>query len=100
MSSEYTVLSTIITIIALFLYFSWFVSSLRFNNQKLKMKSSNERYEEKSFLKSLVDPDMGSKSIAFFLILIILFLVFINKYFIKLEPTKPEPPVTTIIFFM
>ena len=76
MSSEYTVLSTIITIIALFLYFSWFVSSLRFNNQKLKMKSSNERYEEKSFLKSLVDPDMGSKSIAFFLLLIILFLIY------------------------
>jgi len=76
MSSEYTILSAIITIIALFLYFSWFVSSLRFNNQKLKMKSLNERYEEKSFLKSFADPDMGSKSIAFFLILIILFLIY------------------------
>ena len=75
MSSEYNVLSTIITIIALFLYFSWFVSSLRFNNQKLKMKSSNERYEEKSFLK-IIFQNMGSKSIAFFLILIILFLIY------------------------
>jgi|TARA_B110000285_G_scaffold203121_1_gene238965 hypothetical protein len=76
MSSEYSVLSTIIIVIFSFLYFSWFISSLRFNHTKNQALKSEKIFQEKSFLKSFVDPDLGSKSVAFFLILINLVLVY------------------------
>ena len=34
------------------------------------------------------------------LLLIILYLVFFNRSEIKLDPTKPAPPVITMIFFI
>ena len=77
MSSEYSVLSTIIIVIFSFLYFSWFISSLRFNHTKNQDLNSEKILQEKSFLKSFVDPNLGSKSVTFFLILITLFLVYI-----------------------
>ena len=76
MSSEYSVLSTIIILLALFLYFSWFISSVRFNTQKLKERNLNEKFKEKSFLKSFIDPDLSSKCISFFLIMLSLFLIY------------------------
>ena len=76
MNSEYTVLSSIIITIFSFLYFSWFISSLRLNYQKNKDLNSENIFEEKSFLKSFVDPDLGSKSVTLFLILINLFLIY------------------------
>ena len=76
MNSEYTVLSIIIITIFSFLYFSWFISSLFFNYQKNQDLNSENIFEEKSFLKSFVDPDLGSKSVTLFLILINLFLIY------------------------
>ena len=76
MNSEYTVLSIIIITVFSFLYFSWFISALRLNYQKNKDLNSENIFQEKSFLKSFVDPDLGSKSVAFFLILINLVLVY------------------------
>ena len=76
MNSEYTVLSSIIIIIFSFLYFSWFISSLRLNYQKNKDLNSENIFQEKSFLKSFVDPDLSSKSVTLFLILINLFLIY------------------------
>jgi hypothetical protein len=76
MNSEYTVLSIIIITIFSFLYFSWFISSLLFNYQKNQDLNSENIFEEKSFLKSFVDPDLGSKSVTLFLILINLFLIY------------------------
>ena len=76
MNSEYTVLSIIIITVFSFLYFSWFISSLRLNYQKNKDLNSENIFEEKSFLKSFVDPDLGSKSVTLFLILINLFLIY------------------------
>jgi len=76
MNSEYTVLSIIIIAIFSFLYFSWFISSLFFNYQKNQDLNSENIFEEKSFLKSFVDPDLGSKSVTLFLILINLFLIY------------------------
>ena len=76
MNSEYTVLSSIIITIFSFLYFSWFISSLRLNYQKNKDLNSENIFEEKSFLKSFVDPDLSSKSVTLFLILINLFLIY------------------------
>ena len=76
MNSEYTVLSIIIIAIFSFLYFSWFISSLLFNYQKNQDLNSENIFEEKSFLKSFVDPDLGSKSVTLFLILINLFLIY------------------------
>ena len=76
MNSEYTVLSIIIITVFLFLYFSWFISSLRLNYQKNKDLNSENIFEEKSFLKSFVDPDLSSKSVTLFLILINLFLIY------------------------
>ena len=76
MNSEYTVLSIIIITIFSFLYFSWFISSLRLNYQKNKDLNSENIFEEKSFLKSFVDPDLSSKSVTLFLILINLFLIY------------------------
>ena len=66
MNSEYTVLSSIIITIFSFLYFSWFISSLRLNYQKNKDLNSENIFEEKSFLKSFVDPDLSSKSVTLF----------------------------------
>ena len=76
MNSEYTVLSSIIIIIFSFLYFSWFISALRLNYQKNKDLNSENIFQEKSFLKSFVDPDLSSKSVTLFLILINLFLIY------------------------
>ena len=76
MSSEYSVLSTIIIVIFSFLYFSWFISSLRFNYRKKQDLNSEEILQKRSFLKSFADPNLGSKSVTFFLILINLFLVY------------------------
>jgi hypothetical protein len=76
MNSEYTVLSIIIITVFSFLYFSWFISSLLFNYQKNQDLNSENIFEEKSFLKSFVDPDLGSKSVTLFLILINLFLIY------------------------
>ena len=76
MNSEYTVLSIIIIAIFSFLYFSWFISSLLFNYQKNQDLNSENIFEEKSFLKSFVDPDLSSKSVTLFLILINLFLIY------------------------
>ena len=76
MNSEYTVLSIIIITIFSFLYFSWFISSLLFNYQKNKDLNSENIFQEKSFLKSFVDPDLSSKSVTLFLILINLFLIY------------------------
>jgi|TARA_B110000114_G_scaffold114129_1_gene119767 hypothetical protein len=76
MSSEYSVLSTIIIVIFSFLYFSWFISSLRFNHRKKQDLNSEEILQKKSFLKSFGDPNLGSKSVTFFLILINLFLIY------------------------
>ena len=76
MNSEYTVLSIIIITIFSFLYFSWFISSLLFNYQKNQDLNSENIFEEKSFLKSFVDPDLSSKSVTLFLILINLFLIY------------------------
>jgi len=76
MSSEYSVLSIIIIVIFSFLYFSWFVSSLRFNHKKNQDLNRKQIFREKSFFKSFVDPDLGSKSVTFFLILINLFLIY------------------------
>ena len=76
MNSEYTVLSIIIIAIFSFLYFSWFISSLFFNYQKNQDLNSENIFEEKSFLKSFVDPDLSSKSVTLFLILINLFLIY------------------------
>ena len=76
MNSEYTVLSIIIITIFSFLYFSWFISSLRLNYQKNKDLNSENIFQEKSFLKSFVDPDLSSKSVTLFLILINLFLIY------------------------
>ena len=76
MNSEYTVLSSIIITIFSFLYFSWFISSLRLNYQKNKDLNSENIFQEKSFLKSFVDPDLSSKSVTLFLILINLFLIY------------------------
>ena len=76
MNSEYTVLSIIIITIFSFLYFSWFISSLLFNYQKNQDLNSENIFDEKSFLKSFVNPDLGSKSVTLFLILINLFLIY------------------------
>jgi hypothetical protein len=76
MNSEYTVLSIIIITVFSFLYFSWFISALRLNYQKNKDLNSENIFEEKSFLKSFVDPDLSSKSVTLFLILINLFLIY------------------------
>lgn len=76
MNSEYTVLSIIIITVFSFLYFSWFISSLRLNYQKNKDLNSENIFQEKSFLKSFVDPDLSSKSVTLFLILINLFLIY------------------------
>ena len=76
MSSEYSVLSTIIIVIFSFLYISWFISSLRFNHRKKQDLNSEEILQKKSFLKSFGDPNLGSKSVTFFLILINLFLIY------------------------
>ena len=51
MSSEYSVLSTIIIVIFSFLYISWFISSLRFNHTKNQDLNSEKILQEKSFLK-------------------------------------------------
>ena len=76
MNSEYTVLSIIIITVFSFLYFSWFISALRLNYQKNKDLNSENIFQEKPFLKSFVDPDLGSKSVTLFLILINLFLIY------------------------
>jgi hypothetical protein len=76
MNSEYTVLSIIIITVFSFLYFSWFISALRLNYQKNKDLNSENIFQEKSFLKSFVDPDLSSKSVTLFLILINLFLIY------------------------
>ena len=76
MNSEYTVLSIIIITVFSFLYFSWFISALRLNYQKNKDLNSANIFQEKSFLKSFVDPDLSSKSVTLFLILINLFLIY------------------------
>ncbi|AEA81147.1 hypothetical protein SAR11G3_00672 [Candidatus Pelagibacter sp. IMCC9063] len=49
---------------------------MRFNTQKLKERNLNEKFKEKSFLKSFIDPDLSSKSISFFLIMLSLFLIY------------------------
>jgi hypothetical protein len=76
MNSEYTVLAKILLGITIFLYFSWFITSLRSNAQKDHAQRDDATLTKKSFLKSFVDPDISSKSVSFFLILVIVFIFF------------------------
>ncbi len=77
--SEYSVLLYIIIGIAVFIYFSWFITSLRIDKSKLNGASSSQ--DEISFQK-IIDPknkqlgflDLGNHVLFLGLILIIIYI--------------------------